>query len=128
MIDLGARLCDVGERALIAHLRSRIPAGPGVVVGVGDDAAAVEMTGLTLVTTDVMVEGIHFSREWSPPRLIGRKALSINLSDIAAMAGVGRHAVVSLCLPAALPVAFVDELYDGLLERAAESNVNIIGG
>src|SRR5688572_16408388 len=75
-----------------------------------------------------MVEGVHFRREWAPPRLLGRKALSINLSDIAAMAGVSRHAVVGLCLPADLPVAFVDELYDGLLERAAESNVNIVGG
>jgi thiamine-monophosphate kinase len=128
VIDLAARLCDVGERALLAHLRSRIPVGPGVIVGVGDDAAAVETTALTLVTTDSMVEGVHFRREWSPPRLIGRKALSINLSDIAAMAGIGRHAVVGLCLPADLPVSFVDELYDGLLERAAESNVNIIGG
>jgi thiamine-monophosphate kinase len=128
LIDLQARLRDVGERALIQHLRSRIPAGAGVVVGVGDDAAAVETTPLTLVTTDALVEGVHFKREWAPPRLIGRKALSVNLSDIAAMAGVARHAVVSLCLPPDLPVAFVDELYDGLLERAAESNVNLIGG
>src|SRR5688572_25817725 len=75
-----------------------------------------------------MVEGVHFRREWAPPHLLGRKALSINLSDIAAMAGVSRHAVVSLCLPADLPVSFIDELYDGLLERAAESNVNLIGG
>lgn len=128
MIDLQARLSEVGERALIGYLRSRIPAGPGVVVGVGDDAAAVETTALTLVTTDALVEGVHFKREWAPPRLLGRKALSVNLSDIAAMAGISRHAVVSLCLPPDLPVAFVDELYDGLLERAAESNVNIIGG
>ena len=128
MIDLKARLCDVGERALLTHLRSRIPAGPGVAVGIGDDAAALETTALTLVTTDVMVENVHFKREWAPPRLIGRKALSINLSDIAAMAGVSLHAVVSLCLPPDLAVAFVDDLYDGLLERAAEANVNIVGG
>jgi thiamine-monophosphate kinase len=128
VIDLNATLAEVGERELVRHLRSRIPSGPAVVVGVGDDAAVIETTGLTLVTVDSMVEGVHFKREWSPPRLIGRKALSINLSDVAAMAGIGRHAVVSLCLPADLPVAFVDELYDGLLERAAEANVNIVGG
>jgi thiamine-monophosphate kinase len=128
LIDLKARLSEIGERALLRHLRSRIPAGPGVTIGVGDDAAGVETTTLTLVTTDSMVEGVHFKREWSPPHLLGRKALSINLSDIAAMAGVSRHAVVSLCLPPDLPVAFIDELYDGLLERAAESNVNIVGG
>jgi thiamine-monophosphate kinase len=127
-MDLKATLADVGEHELIDYLRSRIPAGNGVVVGVGDDAAAVEMTGLTLVTADSLVESVHFSREWAPPRLVGRKALSVNLSDIGAMAGVAQHAVVSLCLPRDLPVAFVDSLYDGLLERAAEANVNIIGG
>jgi thiamine-monophosphate kinase len=129
MIDLQARLADVGERALLEYLRSRIPVGDGVVVGIGDDAAAVQpAAGLTLVTTDCMVEGVHFTREWAPPVLVGRKALSINLSDIGAMAGAARHALVSLCLPPDLPVAFVDGLYDGLLERTAEANVSLIGG
>lgn len=119
---------EIGERALIRHLRSRIPSGPGVIVGVGDDAAAVETGPLTLVTTDVLVEGIHFRREWSPPRLLGRKALSVNLSDLAAMAGLARYATVSLCLPPDVPLAFVDGLYDGLLERAAETGVSLVGG
>jgi thiamine-monophosphate kinase len=128
MIDLAATLADVGEHALIAYLRSRIPAGVGVQIGVGDDAAAVETAATTLVTTDTLVEGVHFKRDWAPARLIGRKALSVNLSDIGAMAGVARYAVVSLCLPPDTPVSFVDGLYDGLLERAAESNVSIVGG
>jgi thiamine-monophosphate kinase len=121
-------VADLGERGLLAHLRSRIPTGPGVVVGVGDDAAAVETGALTLITTDSMVEGVHFLQEWTPPRLLGRKVLSINLSDIAAMAGVPQNATVSLCLPSDLSLAFVDELYDGLLERSAETGVNIVGG
>jgi thiamine-monophosphate kinase len=99
-----------------------------VIIGVGDDAAAVETGPLTLVTTDILVEGIHFRREWSPPRLLGRKALSVNLSDVAAMAGLARYATVSLCLPPDVPVAFVDGLYDGLLERAAETGVSLVGG
>lgn len=127
-MDPEAHLGDVGERSLLRHIRSRIPSGPGVVVGVGDDAAALETGPLTLVTTDSMVEGIHFRREWSPPRLLGRKALTVNLADIGAMAGVPRYATVSLCLPPDLPVAFVDGLYDGLLERAAETGVHIVGG
>jgi thiamine-monophosphate kinase len=118
----------IGERGLLRHLESRIPLGPGVVVGVGDDAAAVELGPLTLVTTDSLVENVHFRREWTPPRLLGRKALSVNLSDIAAMLGVPRHATVSLHLPAELTFGFVDGLYDGLLERAAENGVNIVGG
>jgi thiamine-monophosphate kinase len=123
-----APVSEVGERALLKHLRSRIPSSPGVVVGIGDDAAAVETGPLTLITTDCMVEGVHFLQEWCPPRLVGRKALSVNLSDIAAMAGVPRHATVSLCLPAATPMSFVDGLYDGLLERAAETGVTLVGG
>ena len=94
----------------------------------GDDAAAVETGPLTLVTTDALVEGIHFRREWSPPRLLGRKALSVNLSDVAAMAGLARYATVSLCLPSDIPLGFVDGFYDGLLERAAETGVSLVGG
>lgn len=118
----------LGERSLLRHLRERIPQGAGVVLGIGDDAAAVSTGALTLVTTDSLVEGAHFKREWSPARLVGRKALSVNLSDIAAMGGVGRYATVSLCLPRDLPLSFLDGLYDGLLERAAESGVEIVGG
>ncbi len=119
---------QIGERALLRHLRSRIPAGVGAQVGVGDDAAAVETGPLTLVTTDCLVEGVHFLRDWAPARLLGRKALTVNLSDIAAMAGVPRYATVSLCLPGETPLSFVDGLYDGLLERAAETGVAIVGG
>ena len=82
----------------------------------------------TLVTVDCLVEGTHFHREWAPPRLLGRKALSTSLSDVAAMGGTPRHATISLCLPPDTPFAFVDGLYDGLLERAAETSVNLIGG
>lgn len=128
MFDPGTPVGEIGERELLRHLRSRIPDGPGVVVGVGDDAAAVETGGLTLVTSDCLVEGVHFLRDWAPAPLLGRKALSINLSDIAAMSGVPRHATVSLCLSGDVTMAFVDGLYDGLLERAAETGVNIVGG
>jgi thiamine-monophosphate kinase len=96
--------------------------------GAGDDAAIVEASSPLVVTTDSMVEGVHFAREWAPARLLGRKALSINLSDVAAMGGVGRHALVSLCLPPELELDWIDSLYDGLLERAAEAGVALVGG
>jgi thiamine-monophosphate kinase len=99
-----------------------------VKIGVGDDAAAVETVGLTLVTTDTLVEGVHFRRDWSPARLVGRKAMAVNLSDIGAMGGRPRFATISLALPADLPMAFVDGLYDGLVERAGEAAVAIVGG
>ena len=128
MADPAATVGQMGERALLRHLRARIPQGPGVVVGIGDDAAAVATGAVTLVTTDAMVDGVHFRREWAPARLVGRKALSVNLSDIAAMGGGGQYATVSLFLPPDLPLAFVEGLYDGLLERAAEVGVDLVGG
>jgi len=125
---VSSTLGEIGERAILRHLRGRIPAGPGVVVGLGDDAAAVETSTSTLVTTDSLVEGVHFHRDAAPPRLLGRKALTVNLSDVAAMGGIARYATVSLCLPPDLTLGWVDSLYDGLLERAAESGVTLVGG
>jgi thiamine-monophosphate kinase len=118
----------LGERGLVGHLSSRVPSVPGVVVGIGDDAAAVEIGPFALVTTDSLVEGVHFVRDAAPPRLLGRKVLTANLSDIAAMGGLARYATVSLCLPPELELGWLDSLYDGLLERAAEAGVGLVGG
>jgi len=125
---LTSTLDEIGERALLLHLQGRIPSAPGVVVGIGDDAAAVEIGPFALFTTDCLVEGVHFHRDAAPPRLLGRKALTVNLSDVAAMGGIGRYATVSLCLPPDVTLGWVDSLYDGLLERAAESGVGLVGG
>jgi thiamine-monophosphate kinase len=127
-LPVARTLAETGEKALLRHLRCRIPAGTGVVVGLGDDAAAVETTPCTLVTTDSLIEGVHFHRATAPPRLLGRKALTVNLSDVAAMGGIARYATVSLCLPPDLTLDWVDSLYDGLLERAAEAGVALVGG
>jgi thiamine-monophosphate kinase len=121
-------LRELGEHALLRHVHARIPAGAGVIVGIGDDAAVIEIASPVLLTTDALVEGVHFRREWGPARLVGRKALSVNLSDIAAMGGIAHHATVSLCLPSDVTVGWVDSLYDGLLERAAEAGVSLVGG
>lgn len=103
-------------------------ASPGVVIGIGDDAALVETTAATLLTTDSLIEGVHFDRVTCPARLVGRKALTVNLSDIGAMSGIPKYATVSLALPPSCAVDFVDGLYDGLIERAAETGVAIVGG
>jgi thiamine-monophosphate kinase len=125
---LSATLGEIGEKGLLRHIHGRVPGGPGVVVGLGDDAAAVELGPLALLTTDSLVEGVHFHRDAAPPRLLGRKALTVNLSDVAAMGGIGRYATVSLCLPPDVTLGWVDSLYDGLLERAAEAGVALVGG
>jgi thiamine-monophosphate kinase len=125
---LPTTVAEIGEKGLLRRLRARIPTGPGVAVGPGDDAAAVETSAFSLLTTDSLVEGVHFARNAAPPRLLGRKALAVNLSDIAAMGGVARYATVSLCLPPDAALDWVDSLYDGLLERAAEAGVALVGG
>jgi thiamine-monophosphate kinase len=127
-LPVSSTLGEIGEKALLRHLHGRIPSAPGVLVGLGDDAAAIEIGPFALLTTDSLVEGVHFRRDAAPPRLLGRKALTVNLSDVAAMGGIGRYATVSLCLPTDVTLGWVDSLYDGLLERAAESGVAVVGG
>lgn len=119
-----------GELELIARIRARARAAEGVRVGIGDDAAVLQMGGARelLACSDLMTEGVHFRREWSPPRLLGRKALAVTLSDIAAMGGAARYAMLSVALPSALSAAFIEQLFDGMFAYAEASQVAIIGG
>ncbi len=125
------KIDELGEFALIDRIRAALPApGPGVIVGIGDDVAVLEASAdrVWLATCDVQVEGVHFLRDVIPPRSLGRKALAINLSDVASAGGVPRFALVSLGLPGGVDVSFVDELYVGLREQASESGVDVVGG
>jgi len=125
------RLSDIGEFGLIDRIARRLPApGAEVMVGIGDDTAAIRVSGdrLLLATCDIQLEGHHFLRDKIAPQQLGRKALAINLSDIASMGGRPRYALVSLGLPKDLAVAWVDALYDGLQEEAARFSTSIVGG
>src|SRR3989338_7295185 len=103
----------IGEVGLIARLSRRLARGADVEVGIGDDAAILRPpAGQRLVfACDMLVEGVHFVRRRVPARWVGWKALAVNVSDIAAIGGVPRWAVVSLGLPPETPLRFVDELY-----------------
>jgi len=121
----------LGERALIARLSARLaPPPPWVLVGPGDDAAVIEpgRSQATVLTTDCLVEGVHFRRDWTPASAIGHKALAVNLSDLAAMGAVPRALLLSLILPPALPLADFDALLDGFLALAAEARAPLVGG
>jgi thiamine-monophosphate kinase len=121
----------IGERGLINHIRRRLPPPPAsLVVGIGDDAAVavVDRGALQVLTTDALVEGVHFDRRFSAPADIGYKALAVNVSDIASMGAAPRLALLSLMLPPALPFADVDGLLDGLIEIAASTGVALAGG
>jgi thiamine-monophosphate kinase len=126
-----SRISDTGERALIERIRRRLPAAPReLVIGIGDDAAvaAPDRGALQVLTTDALVEGVHFDRRFSTPSDIGYKALAVNISDVAAMGGTSRFALLSLMLPAETTVDDIDGLLDGLLGLAGQTRVTLAGG
>jgi thiamine-monophosphate kinase len=121
-----------GEFAFIDWLRQRTPAAERVLLGPGDDTAAVAWSGRPcLVTTDMLLEGSCFLLKGNgaaSPRRIGRKAMAVNLSDIAAMAGVPVCAVVSVGLPKHGGRALAEELYLGMRDMADQFDTAIVGG
>jgi thiamine-monophosphate kinase len=125
-----ATLAELGERGLISRLRQRLPPpGPEVLVGIGDDTAAVRWgPGTLLLATDTLVENVHFRRATAPLRDVGAKAIAVNVSDIAAMGGAPRYALLALALPPDLPVAEVDDLFTGVLDMARQHGVTLVGG
>lgn len=120
----------LGEFELIARLTAGLASRADIGLGVGDDCAILDLGGdqQLLATCDSQVEGIHFTLDTSTPEQIGHKALAINLSDIAAMGGVPRYALVSLVLPPQLPVAVLDGIYAGLRLEAERYATAIVGG
>ena len=120
---------DVGEFGLIAQVIARLGTAPHVLLGPGDDAAVVAAPdGRVVATTDVLVEGVHFRRDWSTAYDVGRKAAAANLADVAAMGGVGTALLVGLAAPAELPVSWALELADGLRDEAAVVGAAVVGG
>jgi thiamine-monophosphate kinase len=122
-------IAEYGEFALIAAIAERLPPGPGLVLGVGDDAAVLRAPdGRVVATTDMLLEGRHFRREWSSPRDIGAKAAARNLADIAAMGATPTALLVSFAGPGDLKVDWVLELVDGIAEECARAGAGVAGG
>ncbi len=125
----GATLADAGEFGLIEALTGRFGQGAHVFVGPGDDAAVLRTPkGHVVVSTDLMVEGRHFRREWVAARDVGRRAAAANLSDVNAMGGTAHSLTVGLAAPADLPVQWALDLADGIAEEAALVGASIVGG
>jgi thiamine-monophosphate kinase len=122
------KIKDIGEFGLIDRI-SRKTKDKDIVVGIGDDAAIIKIKkGLQVLTTDCLVEGDHFRKDWFSPKQIGMKAIEINVSDVAAMGGIPKYVLVSLALPKDLSVEFVEELYKGMWKACDKYNIDIIGG
>jgi thiamine-monophosphate kinase len=125
------KLTELGEFAFIDRISPGCQAGDPrrVVRGIGDDAAVIECgDSLLLVTTDMLVERVHFLRGTISYRQLGFKSLAVNLSDIAAMGGVPHEAFISIAIPPTVSVEELDELYDGMKELARRTGVNLLGG
>src|SRR6266496_978340 len=124
------KIAELGEFGLIARLTAGLPPSPDVITGVGDDAAILDIgsTDVLVATCDVQVEDTHFRLRGITPHDIGRRALAVNLSDIAAMGARPRFALISLLVPPTLDVAVLDGIYAGLREEAAQFDVALVGG
>jgi thiamine-monophosphate kinase len=120
---------DAGEFGLIARIVARLPQGDAVLLGPGDDAAVVVAEdGRVVVTTDLLVDGQHFRRDWSSAYDVGRKAGAQSLADIVAMGALPTAVVVGLATPPDLPLDWVDGLADGLRDECALLGASVAGG
>ncbi len=121
------------EFRLIESFRAAIESSPHVLTGIGDDTAVVERSnGDILLAADMLLEGVHFDLATATPFQVGRKVLAVNLSDVAAMAGRPKYALVSLALPRQLSATrvgeFAERLFEGIRSLAKEFDTTIVGG
>ena len=124
-------IAKLGEFGLIKHLTEDIkPENRSTLKGVGDDCAVLDYGGpnRVLVTTDMLMEGIHFDLQYTPLKHLGYKSVMVNLSDIYAMMGTPRQVTVSLALSKRFSVEDIDTLYSGMLLACQEHHVDLVGG
>src|SRR4030042_642635 len=124
------KLRSLRERELVSSIREEFSKKRrDLILGIGDDAAVVRGTeGLSLLTTDLLIEGVHFIASLHPARYLGRKSLNVNLSDIAAMGGRPRFALLGLALRKELAKSWVRGFFGGLKAAAEEAGVALVGG
>jgi len=125
------KLKDIGEFGFINRISPLGNIRPeGVIKGIGDDCAVIQVQDdeYLLVTTDLLLEKVHFLMDWAAPEIIGARALTANLSDIAACGGNPRDVFLSLAIPYKMEVEWLDAFYRGLTELARQYKVNVLGG
>lgn len=142
---VGLTIGEAGERRVLSALTvstartiddeqpQRLPDGSerrfdDIVVGTGDDAAVIDSSGPTVISTDTAVEGRHFRLDWTDPRTIGARAVVAAVADVAAMGGRPTGVVVSIAAPAETPVAVITEINAGIIESAHAHGARLLGG
>jgi thiamine-monophosphate kinase len=123
-------IASLGEFGLIDHLTKNIEfKNAGTILGVGDDAAIIDQFGKqSVITTDMLIEGIHFDLSYTPLKHLGYKAVAVNLSDIYAMGATPTHIIISLGISNRFSVEALDEFYEGIYAACEQHNVDVIGG
>ena len=123
-------ISSLGEFGLIHHLTKNIELqNASSIVGVGDDAAVIDSEGLlTLVSTDMLVEGVHFDLAYCPIKHLGYKAVVVNVSDIYAMNGLAKQITVSIALSNRFSVEAIQEFYEGVHLACDHYEVDLVGG
>jgi thiamine-monophosphate kinase len=121
---------SIGEFGLIDRIKSKVKTiNPSTVLGIDDDAAVIDANNLyTLLSTDMLLEGIHFDLSYMPLQHLGYKSIVVNVSDIAAMNGRPKQITVNLGLSNRFSVEAVDALYDGILRASENYKLDLVGG
>jgi thiamine-monophosphate kinase len=123
-------LGELGEFGLIDHLAKSVKThNQSTIKGIGDDAAVIENgDNYTLLSTDMLVEGVHFDLAYTPLKHLGYKAVVANISDITAMNGTATHIVMSMALSNRFSIEAIEDLYFGINAACAQYNVDLVGG
>ncbi|WP_221389785.1 thiamine-phosphate kinase [Dyadobacter sp. NIV53] len=130
-MEARTEISSLGEFGLIKRINQGIKNTlPDTIKGIGDDAAVIDLgtEEYGLLSSDMLMEGVHFDLTFFPLKHLGYKAISINVSDIAAMNGTPRQVTVNLALSNRFSVEAIDELYEGMKTACADFNVDLVGG
>jgi len=131
MSDQRTELSKLGEFGLIDHLTSGFKTSlPTTEVGIGDDAAVISISKdeSLLISTDMLVEGVHFNLMYMPLKHLGYKAVAVNVSDICAMNGIAEQITVSIAVSSRFPVEALEELYEGIKSACGAFKIDLVGG
>ena len=123
-----ATLGGYGEFSLVETITANQQLGPDVLVGPGDDAAVLALGPPVVTSVDVLVEGVHFRRDWSPASDVGRKAVAVNVADLEAMGARATALVVGFSAPPDLEVSWVLDFAAGLAMESQSAGVSLVGG
>lgn len=123
------KLSELGEFGLIARLRELVGSAPEGEVWIGDDAAVIRApAGTIFFTADLLIEGVHFDVSLTGPEDLGYKAIAVNVSDVAAMGGTPRRALVSLGIRGGIELEWVEALYKGMRDCTDAFDMAVVGG